>query len=273
MNRTNCFSAAAIAAISLNAIAAAAAPRTVGQTFVYDVTVATKMTSGVPSAVPAFARAQYEAQQAMAAKGSTSTYTFTVDRVESDGSSHLQGAETGSRFPAAALALAPYLNTFMATLSPDGSIVPIFDPNMAPSTTRDNKFHTTLPTEASAQNMNAEQVHMTEFNRFAQGCAKRGHFTIGDVWRVRAKDSSGMATLYEFSVSALDDVSGHQYPHVSMSTSSTGTTGSQKITSDGHYDANAGIVVDFHEQTAFNNTYPGGETSGTTSTDYRLRPQ
>ncbi len=249
--------------------ALSAAPRSVGQTLVYAVTTTSNRTSSPPPSLPASMRAQYEAMQAKAAQGSTSTFTFTIDRVDPNGNAHLKGTLAGPAVPAAAVAIVPYLNTLQATLAPDGRIIPTYDPNMPPATTRDNKYHEIEPTEASAQNTNAGQFHADEFNHFAQGCAKRGHLKPGDSWHLQTRDAMSQAiTTYDFSVSAPTSAGA---PAVSMNANVEQPNGTRKIEATGHYDPAANQVLDLHVMETYDTTSPYGRNSGSLTTDFTLQ--
>ncbi|MBV9269850.1 MAG: hypothetical protein JO165_02070 [Candidatus Eremiobacteraeota bacterium] len=267
MKNTFVFIAALLSSLLLTA-PATAATRSVGQTLTYDVTTTNKSTSGPPAGLPPQGVAMYEAAMAKAAKGINSSFSIVVDRVDGNGTAHVNGSITSAEFPPAALAIAPYLNTFQAMLAPDGRIIPKYDPSLPSTTTRDNKYHEMLPTPESAQNLNANRLHVTEFNRFALGCGKRGALKPGDAWRVQVRDADSGATLiYDFAVTGTDTAAAI----VTMKTNRQGQYGSQKIDATGHYDTAARLVTSFHEESTYDQTTPGGHRAGSDTFDFTLR--
>jgi hypothetical protein len=255
----------------LYVVPARADTRLVGQAFVYDITQTTNMKVDL-SNLPASIRGRAEANQAAVNnKPTTWTVTMTTDRLDADGSAHVNVKFTNSieaATPAGAVFAAR--NKFGGTLAADGRLSPAYDPNM--EMTYDSHG---LSPAAQIENVNAQKIAglFTDFNTFAAGCSKHAHYKVGDAWRVVSQDPYGVSREYDFSVTALESVSGHDAPAVSMRGEFASQGSSAKVSASGHYDVARHLVLDLHEDTAFNNSSgPNAATSsGTGSTDYKLQ--
>ena len=254
---------------ALPALPALADTRPIGQTLVYDITQTT--TTNVDfSSLPASIRSRAEANLA-ASNGKPQKWmvAITTDRVDPDGSAHVNGKFTNS-IEAASVAAAVFAkrNTFGGTLGADGRLIPTYDPSMQMTM----ESHGQLP-QAQIENVNAHRITglFGDFNTFAAGCSKHGRFKAGDAWRVVSQDSLGMTREYDFSVGAPDSANGHDAPTVSMKVDSAGSGASSKVTATGHYDVARQLVVDLHEDTAYSNSSTPTAASGTGSIDYTLR--
>jgi hypothetical protein len=249
-------------------LAAFAGVRAAGESFVYELTVASTIKEDL-SSLPASVRGAAEANLAAANKTPASyVVTLTADRVDPDGSAHVNVGFTNSLESGHGSAEAyAQFNRFDATLTADGRFVPKYDPNM--------------PMTVGARGMSPpEEIHNTkagqmaqlfaDFNIFARGCAARPHAKAGDAWQITDRDRYGIQRTYAFGAVAGAATGA---PTVAMKGSFSSANSSSAVSASGHYDGRRGLVLDLHEETTFQNSPPSGvSSSGTTVADYTLRP-
>ncbi len=252
----------------LCALPASAGVRSAGETFVYEVTVAHTIKEDL-SSLPASVRGTAEANVAAGNKTpATYVLTLTADRVGTDGSAHLNVAFTNSLESGhASPAVFAQDNRFDATLKADGQLVPKYDPNM-PLTVGDRGM--SPPEEIHNTKAGQMVLLFADFNTFARGCVARPQMKSGDIWHVTSQDQFGIQRTYDFG--AAPD-SGPGIAVVTMKGSFSSASSSATINANGRYDRGRGLVLDLHEETAFQNSPPSGvPSSGTSTTDYKLRP-
>ena len=251
----------------LGALPALAGVRSAGETFVYELSIASNIKEDF-SQLPASVRGTAAANMAAANKTTTLyVLTLSTDRVNANGSAHVNVTFTNSgengHGPAAVFA---QVNQFDATLTADGRFLPKYDPNMQMTV----DAHGMLPPE-EMHNSKAESMagFFGDFNTFASGCAARPHMKAGDVWQVVSQDRYGMQRTYQFGVGAD---SGNGVPTVTMKGNFASPNSTSTVDATGHYDRSRGLVLDLHEETAYQNTPPSGvASSGTSVNDYKLR--
>jgi hypothetical protein len=243
--------------------ASAAGARASGQTFVYQVSMATDEQAD-NSNLPAGIRGQVDAQLAYA-KNHPTVYVLTLSLtgVAPDGSASAHVSFTNSLEGASAVFAR--VNQFSATFTADGRLIPHYDPNRPMPTA-------SQPSIDDMQNVKASTMAQTfaYFNTFAGGCAKRPHVAGDTRWRVENTDPLGMAQAYDFSVASVD---ANGVAAVTMKTEAHGSSAHSAIDGSGHYDSARGLVLDLQVVNAFSNAAPSGvSVSGTLTTDYALRP-
>ncbi|MBV9699585.1 MAG: hypothetical protein JO078_05610 [Candidatus Eremiobacteraeota bacterium] len=248
--------------------AAAQAPRSAGQTFVYELTV-TNNVSADYSSLPASIRGQAEATQARGNKTPiVYVLTLNADRVNPDGSAHVNVSFTNSLeagLRGADQSVFARFNQFAGTLGSDGRLMPQYDPNMKLTT---GSHGMSSPEELHNQKAEEMTDRFADFNTFAGGCGKRGQIKAGAVWRVDSHDQYGGSRTYDFSAMGVAAA----VAAVTMKSSSASQIGTNSIEADGHYDLMRRLVLDLHVVTTFKNAPPGApSSSGTTTMDYTLK--
>ncbi len=245
--------------------ATAQAPRAAGQTYVYRLTVAKDISTDY-SSLPASMRGQAQAIQSAGNKTPTIyVLTLATDRVNADGSAHVNVGFTNSMENRGSAATYAGFNQFEGSLGADGRFMPQYDPNM----------HLTVgargmspPEEIHNQKAQEMTNFFADFNTFAGGCAKRGQIKTGDMWRVTSKDQYANSRTYDFAATgAAGSVAA-----VTMKGDFASPTGASSLYATGHYDVARRLVLDLHATNTFKNTTPAGISSnGTATMDYDLQ--
>ncbi|MBV9026978.1 MAG: hypothetical protein JO311_00050 [Candidatus Eremiobacteraeota bacterium] len=247
--------------------AAAQGPRAAGQTFVYEITVSHNIKADF-SSLPASMQGQVAAQEARGNKTPiVYVLTATADHVNPDGSAHAHVGFTNSlegNLRGADQSVFARFNQFGAAFGADGRLIPQYDPKMPPAT--DSRGMT----PEQIQNTKAGQMSdiLADFNIFAAGCAKRGQIRIGDAWHVASRDQYGMSRTYDFAATAIMG----SVAAVTLKGAFASSTGTNSVDAAGSYDIARHLIVDLHVVESFKNVPAGGpSSSGTTTTDYRLK--
>ena len=247
---------------------ALAGTRAAGETFVYELTIASNIKEDF-SQLPASVRGTAEANLAAANKTPT-TYvlTLTSDRIDPDGSTHVNVGFTNSRESGhGSAAVYARFNQIDATLAADGRFQPKYDPNMQMTVGARG-----MSPPEEIRNTKAQQMAglFADFNTFASGCAAHSHMKAGGAWQVESRDQYGIQRKYEFEVAPA---SGNGAQTVTMKGDFATPTSTSSVHATGHYDGSRGLVLDLHEETAYQNTPPSGvASSGTSTIDFKLRP-
>jgi len=251
-----------ILAVAVAAPAVAATTRAPGQTYVYNVTIATDErvdASTLPGAVQA-----HVASTMAYAKTHPTEYVVRIglESVAPNGSAQAHVSFTDSLLGnGAAMA---QMNEFAASFTRDGQLVPAYNAN------RKLNPQVQMSTQ-DAQNAQAGMMGQTFaiFNSFANGCAQRPHIVSGDTWRVQSSDQYAMSQTFEFAATSTDA----KGVAVTMKSVAQSASGGSTVTATGHYDAARGLVLDLRVQNAFSNTAPNGvSVSGTQTTEVALQP-
>jgi len=247
--------------IALLPCASLASTRTVGQTLVYDLTEVNH--ASVPPGLPAAALARF---QAVNGKPLTSTLTVSIDKVDPDGSAHVNASMVNAAMASLPSNLRDPASDFQGTLMPDGRIVPTYDPSLHPTAGAGGVLNIT---PAISQNNVAGMTigRLDDFNAFAQGCGARASIKNGDSWRQQYRLSYS-AMEFSFTAGATEMIAGHAAVAVTMKTSYQSPQSSESIVASGHYDLTQRLVVDFHDEVQ--STTPAGPASRTA--DFTLRP-
>jgi hypothetical protein len=254
----------ALVAGSVGWIDALAATRSAGQTYVYQLTVHSN-TKADFSTLPASYRGQAEAQLAKANKTPTVyIWTLNTDRVNPDGSAHVNVGYTYNLEPPSPI-MAQF-HRFDGQLMPDGRLIVNYDPNMQPRASA-------TPSPEEIHNTNAGQFerYFADFNTFAGGTAKRGHFKAGDTWRVTSRDRYGYPRTFDFSVTGVNAGSSGSIAAITMTGDVASQVGSDSMHASGHYDVARGLVLDLHKEETSHTTTPNGSSSTDTSYDFALQ--
>jgi hypothetical protein len=250
---------------SVGSIGALAAVRSSGQTYVYQLTVHSN-TKADFSALPASFRGQAEAQLAKANKTPlVFVVTLNADRANPDGSAHVNVGYTYNLDPPSPI-MAQF-HRFDGQFTPDGRFIVNYDPNMQ---VRANA----TPSPEEVHNTNAGQFdrYFADFNTFAGGNAKRGHFKVGDTWRVTSRDRYGNPRTFDFSVTGVNPGSSGLIAATTMTGDFASQAGSDSVRASGHYDVTRGLVLDLHKEETSQSTAPNGSSSSSdTSYDFALQ--
>jgi hypothetical protein len=248
--------------------AVAQAPRASGQTYVYQLAVNNNISTDY-STLPASVRGQAQAMQAAGNKTPIIyVFTLTTDRVNSDGSAHVNVSFTNSlesNTRGADPSVLARFNQFEATFGADGRLIPQYDPNMHLTV----GAHGMSPPE-EIHNQKAQQMSnfFADFNTFAGGCAKRGEIKAGDAWRVVSKDQYANPRTYDFAATSVAGA----VATVVMKGNFTSPNSTFNLDATGRYDLARRLVLDLRATNTFKNTTPTGmSSSGTTTMEYELQ--
>jgi hypothetical protein len=194
--------------------------------------------------------------------------TLTTDRIDPDGAAHVNVGFTNSlEIGHGSAAVFAEYNQFDATLTPDGRLLPKYDPNM-----RLTVGARGMSPPEEIHNTKAQQMAglFADFNTFASGCAARPRMKA-NVWQLTSQDRYGITRKYEFGAAATHSSSGAVA--VTMKGTFATATANSTVDATGHYDSSRGLVLDLHEEVAYQNAPPGGiASSGNSVIDYTLRP-
>jgi len=257
---------ALVAAAACTLPAVAQAPRAAGQTYVYQLTANDNISTDY-SSLPASVRGIAEANLAKANKTPTVyVLTLTTDRVNADGSAHVNvgftsSLESGIR--GADPAVLARFNQFPATFGTDGHFMPQYDPNMQMDP------HGNYSMDQMHNQKASEMARLfTDFNTFAGGCAKRGQIKSGDVWRIAGKDQYANSRTYDFAATSIAG----SVAAVTMRGDLRSPNSTSSLDATGHYDVARHLVLDLRATNIFKNTTPTGmSSSGTSTMEYKLQ--
>jgi len=252
----------AILAFSVVLLSAAslANTRTIGQSFVYDLTVVSQ--ASAPEGLPASARARFDAQNG---KPVAFAVTLAVDRVDSKGNGHVNGSIVSPALAALPAFARAAQSEFQGALTAEGQIIPAYDPSLKPT---QGPGGVLILTPAINQNTvgGATAGLFAVFNDFAQGCGAHAAINSRDGWRTRGGPAYARMD-YTLNAGGKGSIAGHETVLVTMKGGYQEPYGSQTIVASGHYDPAQHIVVDLHVES--NSTSRNGPTSITS--DFKLR--
>lgn len=169
--------------------------------------------------------------------------TLALERVDGDGNAH---AKTS-------MSVAGMAATFESTISPDGAIVPVYDPKLG--------YHAQMSRaelDAFVENKLALAIgtNLRPFNAFAAACAANGALRDGATWQAPLEGGT-----LSYTVTGHEQRSGR---NVAVVTAKAARDAATTISITGDYDAVARLVVAFHAEMA-----SGGQTE---TIDMDLRP-
>jgi hypothetical protein len=163
------------------------------------------------------------------------TLVLDIDRVDADGSSHAKASLQGALIP-------KKLNvTFEGTIAASGAINLKFDPNLQPQVGESRERAESLGTNAAAYMMQQE-LSMSNFNAFADGCAQH-ELSTGATWSAPMDMPPGVDVRY--SVTGREQRVGRDVFAVTMQ-SEQNPMGS--LSGVGYYDPVAHLVVTLHAE-------------------------
>ena len=247
--------AISIGVVLLKPIGALAAPRTAGDTIVYDVREMVQSTPSVPPRMSAENRAKMEAAQN---KPQNFVLTLKLDEVAPDGKAQAHASLVNSSIANAPASLRDPSSNFIAALAPDGEILAQYDPQFQPKTGAGGVILNAA--ELTMNNVGGQVMpRLAYFNAFAKGCTT--HSLAGSTtWHETMMDALlGQRTLTFTSTGSkaivMKNVVKNQYMTQTMSAS-------------GHCDRASRLVLDYHEEVE--NTMSSGPPSSITR-DFVLR--
>jgi hypothetical protein len=226
---------------------ALAATRTVGQTIVYDFNEAIHSTPTIPAGM-----SQQNIQKMEAAQNKPQVFVLTMnlEEISPDGSAHAKATLLNMATANAPASLRDASSNFVATLAPDGEIIAQYDPNMQPKTGAAGRYVNL--TEVNLNNVGGQvMTHLSYFNTFAKGCAKRSHVAAHSAWDETMTDPLVGQRTFNFIVAANGTVT--------MTGDFKNQYMTQTITASGTCDPSSGLVVDYHEEV--NNAMASGPPS------------
>lgn len=247
--------ALSIGLLLLNPLSALAAPRTVGDTIIYDVH---EMVHSTPSVPPGMSAENFAKMQAAQNTPQSFVLMLKLDVLAPDGNAKAHASLVSSSLASAPASLRDPSSNFIAALAPDGEIVAEYDPHFQQKTGAGGVILNAA--ELNLNNVGGQVMpRLAYFNTFAKGCTMHP-LTGSTSWHETMMDALIGQRTFIFTQTGSRTVT--------MKSDVKNQYMSQTISATGHCDRASRLVLDYHEEVK--NTMSSGPPSSITR-DFVLR--